>query len=149
MESPVAEKENISTTGQQNNHNQVIDDLQNQISSLEIRLKQALKQKRELEQQLADVEREKDILRDGTVIKRLTEQLRELERENQRLRLEPQTAANSVEPDDFASRDSVRSASASAEALRQVADRTLNKLKVGKQSAAGKAIEAFIKELKQ
>ena len=30
-----------------------------------------------------------------------------------------------------------------------VRDRTLNKLKVGRQSAAGKAIDAFIKELKR
>ncbi|MBD2535310.1 hypothetical protein H6G97_40300 [Nostoc flagelliforme FACHB-838] len=136
MESPVAESD-ISTTGPQNN--QVIDDLQNQVGGLEIRLKQALKQKRELEQQLADVEREKDILRDETVIKRQTKQLRELESENQRLRLELQITANSVEPESVRDR----------ELLSQTAVRTLKKLKVGKQSTAGKAIDAFIKELQR
>lgn len=107
MESSVAEKEDISTTGQQNNHNEVIDDLQNQVSSLEIRLKQARNQNQELEQQLANVERE-----------------------NQQLRTELQTAGASVQPDYQTTRD-----------------RTLNKLKVGSQSTAGKAIDAFIKQL--
>lgn len=45
-------------------------------------------------------------------------------------------------------RGSVRGASASAEALRRSADRVLAKLKVGRQSTAGKAIDAFIKELR-
>lgn len=80
---------------------------------------------------MADVERENNILKDGTVLNRRLEQIRELERENQQLRLEPQTASASLAPD--------------YEAIR---DRTLNKLKVGKQSTAGKAIEYFIKELK-
>lgn len=53
-----------------------------------------------------------------------------------------------LKPDHEAMRDSDRvGASVSAEALRRTAERTLNKLKMGKQSAAGKAIEAFIKEL--
>ncbi|MBN3949939.1 MAG: hypothetical protein HWQ38_27095 [Nostoc sp. NMS7] len=34
-----------------------------------------------------------------------------------------------------------------SEALRRTADRTLGKLKMGRQSAAGRAIDAFIKEL--
>jgi hypothetical protein len=38
-------------------------------------------------------------------------------------------------------------ASVSAETLRRTALSTFNKLKMGRQSAAGKAIEAFIKEL--
>lgn len=79
---------------------------------------------------MADVERENNILKDGTVLNRRLEQIRELERENQQLRQQPQTAGTFVQPD--------------YEAIR---DRTLNKLKVGKQSTAGKAIEAFIKEL--
>lgn len=33
--------------------------------------------------------------------------------------------------------------------LEAIRDRTLNKLKVGKQSTAGKAIDAFIKELRR
>lgn len=32
--------------------------------------------------------------------------------------------------------------------LAEIKDRTLNKLKMGRQSAAGKAIDAFIRELK-
>ncbi|WP_392530361.1 hypothetical protein [Nostoc sp. C117] len=80
---------------------------------------------------MADVERENNILKDGTVLNRRLEQIRELERENQQLRQQPQTAGASLAPD--------------YEAIR---DRTLNKLKVGKQSTAGKAIDAFIKELK-
>lgn len=80
---------------------------------------------------MADVERENNILKDGTVLNRRLEQIRELERENQQLRQQPQTAGVSVQPDYEATRD-----------------RTLNKLKVGKQSTAGKAIDAFIKELK-
>ena len=80
---------------------------------------------------MADVERENNILKDGTVLNRRLEQIRELERENQQLRQQPQTAGASLAPDYEATRD-----------------RTLNKLKMGKQSTAGKAVDAFIKELK-
>lgn len=80
---------------------------------------------------MADVERENNILKNGTILNRRLEQIRELERENQQLRQQPQTADASLAPD--------------YEAIR---DRTLNKLKLGKQSTAGKAIDAFIKELK-
>jgi hypothetical protein len=79
---------------------------------------------------LADVEQENDILKDGIVLQRRLEQIRELERENQQLRQQLQTAGASVQPDYEATRD-----------------RTLNKLRVGKQSTVGKAIDAFIKEL--
>ncbi|MEH1975229.1 MAG: hypothetical protein V7L02_18850 [Nostoc sp.] len=105
--------------------------MQAEVKSLETRLKHSRKEKKELEQQLADVERENNILKDGTVLNRRLEQIRELERENQQLRLELQTASASLAPD--------------YEAIR---DRALSKLKMGKQSTAGKAIEAFIKELK-
>ncbi|WP_104898469.1 hypothetical protein [Nostoc sp. 'Peltigera membranacea cyanobiont' N6] len=105
--------------------------MQTEVKSLETRLKHSRKEKKELDQQLANVERENNILKDGTVLNRRLEQIRELERKNQQLRLELQTAGASLAPD--------------YEAIR---DRTLNKLKVGKQSTAGKAIEAFLKELK-
>lgn len=85
----------------------------------------------ELAEELADVERENDILSDGTVLKRRLERILELENENQQLRQQEKTTSASVQPDYEATRD-----------------RTLNKLKVGKQSTAGKAIDAFIKELK-
>ncbi|MHC0064838.1 hypothetical protein ACWATR_18365 [Nostoc sp. UIC 10890] len=126
-----------STTGQESNedstvaNSETIDQLQAEVESLETRLKHSRKEKKELEQQLANVEREKNILKDGTVLNRRLEQIRELERENQQLRQQLQTADASLAPDYEATRD-----------------RTLNKLKVGKQSTAGKAIEAFIKELK-
>ncbi|MCF2146008.1 hypothetical protein IQ276_005970 [Desmonostoc muscorum LEGE 12446] len=54
----------------------------------------------------------------------------DVERENQQLREQLVSAGKSLQPD--------------YEAIR---DRTLNKLRVGKQSTAGKAIDAFIKEL--
>ena len=80
---------------------------------------------------MADVERENNILKDGTVLNRRLEQIRELERENQQLRTELQKpVGNSLAPD--------------YEAVR---DRALAKLKMGRQSPAGKAIQAFIKEL--
>lgn len=62
------------------------------------------------------------------------EQLQQAETENQRLKQEnselQKQIGNSIPPD--------------YEAIR---DRTLSKLKMGRQSAAGKAIDAFIKEL--
>ncbi|MFN6480424.1 hypothetical protein [Nostoc sp. DedQUE07] len=63
-------------------------------------------------------------------IDQLQSQVKSLERENQQLRQQLQTTGNFAQPDYEATRD-----------------RTLNKLKVGKQSTAGKAIETFIKEL--
>lgn len=105
--------------------------MQSEVKSLETRLKHSRKEKNEALQQLADVERENNILKDGTVLNRRLEQIRELERENQQLKTELQKpVGNSLAPDI----DSIR-------------DRTLAKLKVGSQSTAGKAIQAFIKEL--
>lgn len=83
-----------------------------------------------MEQQLADVERENNALKDETVLKRRLERIRELERENQQLKEQSANAGLIVQPDYEATRD-----------------RVLAKLKMGRQSAAGKAIEAFIKEL--
>ena len=106
--------------------------MQAEVKSLETRLKHSRKEKKELEQQLTDVERENNILKDGTVLNRRLEQIRELERENQQLRTELQTAkpSNSLEPDYEATRD-----------------RALAKLKMGRQSTSGKAIDVFIKEI--
>lgn len=75
------------------------------------------------------------------------EQLQQAETDNQQLRQENQELqkqfplGNSLQPDYEAARDS--------EALRRAADRTLNKLKVGRQSSTGKAIDTFIKELQK
>lgn len=63
-------------------------------------------------------------------------EIQQLKQEN--LELQKQVG-NSLAPDYEATRDS--------EALRRTAERTLSKLKMGRQSAAGKAIDAFIKEL--
>ncbi|RCJ41077.1 hypothetical protein A6769_38955 [Nostoc punctiforme NIES-2108] len=81
---------------------------------------------------MADVEKENQILKDGTVLNRRLEQIRELEKEVQQLRSElRKPVCNSLAPD--------------YEAVR---DRTLAKLRMGRQSPTGKAIQAFIKELK-
>jgi len=79
---------------------------------------------------LGDVERENNILKDGTVLKRRLERIQELENDFQQLRQQVHTAGASVQPDYEATRD-----------------RTLSKLKMGRQSPAGKAIQSFIKEL--
>lgn len=64
------------------------------------------------------------------------DQLQQAETENQRLKLEnlelQKQVGNSIQPDI----DSIR-------------DRTLAKLKMGRQSAQGKGIDAFIKELRK
>ena len=107
--------------------------MQAEVKSLETRLKHSRKEKKELNQQLAHVERENNILKDGTVLNRRLEQIRELERENQQLRTELQKpVGNSLAPD--------------YEAIRE---HTINKLKRGRQSAEGKGIDAFIKELRK
>ncbi|WP_375502723.1 hypothetical protein [uncultured Nostoc sp.] len=66
------------------------------------------------------------------ILEKLAKELADVKRENDTLtdRQQLQTAGLSVQPD-----------------YEATCDRTLNKLKVGKQSTAGKAIEAFIKEL--
>lgn len=73
------------------------------------------------------------------------EQLQQAETENQRLKQEnselQKQVGNSIQPDIDSIRVSV--------ALRRTAERTLSKLKMGRQSAAGKAIDAFIKELQR
>ncbi len=67
------------------------------------------------------------------ILEKLVKELADVKRENDTLtdRQRLQTTGNFAQPDYEAARD-----------------RTLNKLKVGKQSTAGKAIDAFIKELK-
>ncbi|MEH2262411.1 hypothetical protein [Nostoc sp.] len=67
------------------------------------------------------------------ILEKLVKELADVKRENDILkdRQQLQTTGNFPQPDYEATRD-----------------RTLNKLKIGKQSTAGKAIDAFIKELK-
>lgn len=76
---------------------------------------------------MADVEKENDTLTHN--LEERQEYIQVLERVNQLPR--QQTAGNFAQPDYEVTRD-----------------RALAKLKMGKQSTAGKAIEAFIKELK-
>lgn len=83
----------------------------------------------ELEKELAEANQTNAALLES--FKSKEEYIQELEKKNWQLRQGLQTADTSVQPDYEATRD-----------------RTLNKLKVGKQSTAGKAIDAFIKELK-
>lgn len=106
------------------------------MQSLEIKLKLARKQKKEFEEELAAVERENHDLKHGVVMQRVVDQLRQAQFEVQGLRQENQklqnNLGNSLQPDYEAARD-----------------RILNKLKVGRQSSPGKAIDAFIKELQR
>ncbi|MEH2394124.1 MAG: hypothetical protein V7K21_21485 [Nostoc sp.] len=97
-------------------NSETIDQLQSKVMSLESDLKFSRNEQNELGQaleklmeELADVKRENDILKD---------------------RQQLQATGNFAQPDYEAARD-----------------RTLNKLKVGQQSTAGKAIQAFTKEL--
>ncbi|MDZ8239308.1 MAG: hypothetical protein RMZ69_19515 [Nostoc sp. ChiQUE01a] len=73
---------------------------------------------------------------DTELLQQLQEEIEQLRSRNQQLETENQqlqeTMGNSVQPDYLYFRD-----------------RVLGKLKVGRQSASGKAIEAFIKELQQ
>ena len=82
----------------------------------------------QLRQELAKVKQENNTLTDD--LERKQEYIQELERINWQLRQQLQTASASLAPDYEATRD-----------------RTLAKLKVGKQSTVGKAIDAFIKEI--
>ncbi|MEI1378182.1 hypothetical protein PQG02_09420 [Nostoc sp. UHCC 0926] len=98
--------------------------------SLESSLKLSRKGEKELEQvleelveKLADVKREKDTLTNG--LERRQEYIQELERVNQLL----------------------RSGASFAPHYEVTRVRTLAKLKMGRQSSAGKAIDAFVKEL--
>lgn len=113
-----------------------VTELQNQVESLEIKLKLARKRHKEFEEELAKVERENHDLKHGVVMQRVVDQLRLSQFEVQGLRQENQklqnNLGNSLQPDYEAARD-----------------RALNKLKVGRQSSAGKAIDAFIKELQR
>jgi hypothetical protein len=57
--------------------------------------------------------------------------------------LEDRQVSEETRPEDRPNHEAMRD----SEALRRTADRTLSKLKMGRQSAAGKAIDVFIKEL--
>jgi chromosome segregation ATPase len=123
-ESPVAEE--LKATGQTDEsnvldnselnqlHNQIsklhneVRELQKNIENLEIQLTLARKQKKQLEQRLADVEQENLELQ----------------------QLPTKEMGNSVQPN-----------------YEVVRDRVLNRLRLGRQSQAGKALDAFIKEL--
>ncbi len=83
-------------------------ELQKNIENLEIQLTLARKQKKQLEQRLADVEQENLELQ----------------------QLPTKEMGNSVQPN-----------------YEVVRDRVLNRLRLGRQSQAGKALDAFIKEL--
>lgn len=148
IESPVVEEN--SATGQQNVDESILEELQaqlqnnrsqteelsSQIKALNHDNQKLHKQLRtateELQKKATDSSNEK-ILR--TKITQLTEELEQLRSHSQQLQQENSELhillGNSVAPDYEATRD-----------------RTLAKLKMGKQSAVGKAIDAFIKELR-
>ena len=105
-------------------------ELQNKVKSYEEQLQKA----NEMNQEFVELKFEHWITTENLRIK--SEQLQHTQTENQRLKQEndklQKQLGNSLQPN--------------YEALRS---RTLNKLKVGSQSAAGKAIDAFIRELKR
>ena len=98
------------------------------ILQLENENQQLKQQFEELAEELADVRYTNGTLMDGIITR--TERIDKLKNENHFLTQQLQATGNFAQPDYEAARD-----------------RTLNKLKVGKQSTAGKAIQAFIKEL--
>lgn len=139
--SPV-ESEN-SATGQASNNDstvangEVISQLQDQVTELQKRIRiqdEQLQKADELNQEMLELRPKHWLTTEELRIK--NEQLQQAETEIQRLKLENlelhKQVGNSIQPDI----DSIR-------------DRTLNKLKMGRQSISGKAIDAFIKEIQR
>lgn len=111
--------------------------MQKEIQELQKRIKnqdEQLKIADEMNQEMLVLKPQHWLTTEELRIKR--EQLQQAETDNQRLLLENQklqnNLGNSLQPDYEAARD-----------------RTLKKLKVGRQSSPGKAIDAFIRELKR
>jgi hypothetical protein len=110
--------------------------LQNEVDGLQKKIRiqdEQLQKADELNQEMLELRPKHWLTTEELRIK--NEQLQQAETEIQRLKLENlelhKQVGNSIQPDI----DSIR-------------DRTLAKLKMGRQSAAGKAIDAFIKELR-
>ena len=110
-------------------------ELHKELEELQKRIKnqdEQLQKADEMNQEMLELKPQHWLTTQELRIKR--EQLQQAETDNQRLLLENQelqnNLGNSLQPDYEAARD-----------------RILNKLKVGRQSSAGKAIDAFIKEI--
>ncbi|WP_066375497.1 MULTISPECIES: hypothetical protein [unclassified Anabaena] len=148
-----------------------VTELQNEVKSLETKLNYARKQKKELEDELASVEKQNSDLKDGTSLKRVTDKLRQQETENQKLKQELQRITqlgdevnaerNELAHENWLLKSTVKNKDKEIEQLKSqvtdasvpdyeaIRDRILSKLRVGRQSAGGKAIDTFIRELKQ
>jgi len=125
VESPVAEE--LEATGQQKDESNVTDDselnqLRNQVSELQNQVSELQKTIENLEIQLMLGRKQK---------KELEQRLAHVEQENLELQQLPRKEmGNLVEPN-----------------YEVVRDRVLNRLRLGRQSQAGKALDAFIKEV--
>ncbi len=148
-ESPVAEE--LEATGQQKDESNVTDDselnqLRNQVSelqktieNLEIQLTLGRKQKKELEQRLANIEQENhDYLR-GEAMQTVVHKLQQAEEEVELLKQENAELHKEL--------GNYQQSMLALPNLEEIRARTLNRLKVGGQSQAGKALDAFIKDL--
>lgn len=108
------------------------------MKNLEAKLRYARKQQKELVEEVTELTQENSAFKNGERHQRILSELRQaqfeiqgLRQENQELQNKSSLPSDSHVPPDY-------------EAARV---RTLNKLKVGRQSASGKAIDAFIREL--
>lgn len=117
-----------------------VTELQKQVKSLETKLKYARKQKNELEHELTEVERFNRELQNGEAMQRVSHKLQQAEDKLQTVSRERFELQNKLQTLSVTTKSQP-----DYETLRT---RTLNKLKAGRQSTVGKAIDAFIRELK-
>lgn len=155
-ESSVAEE--LEATGQQKDESNVTDDselnqlrnqvseLQNQVSelqktieNLEIQLTLGRKQKKELEQRLANIEQENHDYLHGEAMQTVVHKLQQAEEEVELLKQENAELHKEL--------GNYQQPMLALPNLEEIRARTLNRLKVGRQSQAGKALDAFIKDL--
>lgn len=150
LESPVVDNSPTGQQGQQNNdpstvaYEEEINRLQNQVTEFESQVtelqkrvkiqEEQLKLADELNQEHLDLKNEHWLT--SATLRNTTNELQHTEEENKKLRQKNEKLqkqlSNSLQPDYEALRDGI-----------------LNRLKVGRQSSGGKAIDAFIKELQK
>ncbi len=135
--STVTQDASVTDRSEVNQLQSQVTELQRQVKSLEAKLNLARKQKKELAEEVTELVQENSGFKNGERHQRILGELRQAQFEVQGLRQENQELQNKLQT------------LASELPMEAVRDRTLNKLKVGKQSAAGKAIDTFIRELKR
>ena len=112
-----------------------VTELQSQVKSLEAKVSYARKQKKELVEEVTELVQENSGFKNGERYQRILGELRQAQFEVQKITQENQELQNKLQ---------TATHELPIEAAR---DRTLKKLKIGRQSAVGKAIDTFIKEL--